>query len=368
MVILFIVICAIGLSLLPYWLIRANPFPQPSGQWQVGVADFIWDAPDLTGIIAKVWYPTTDKQGIRSPYIDKFDRTLSVITSGISPLVKLIAKIYLSRIITPSFIDATPTQLAGGCPVILFSPGFRSMNFLNTFYALEFASHGFIVIGINHPEMSAGSLLADGLQVAFKPVDTELVFAGYEQSDSLFSDLVLKQADNISNVLDEIISLNANTSSLLYRKINPNKIFAAGHSIGGAASFVACGKDKRIAKGANLDGIFIDPANTNYANKELLLISSNLVKYSPKDANTRTRIETIVAKDKIQREQLAVKANLHQCSFPSASHFNFMDLPLIIRFTLGIKIGLFGNVNGLELLSKTSAEMMNFFNSCIPSD
>lgn len=211
-----ILVCAIGIVLLPYWLIKTNPFPQPSGQWQVGVSDFIWDAPDRTGIIAKVWYP--------------------------------------------------------------------------------------------------------------------------------------------------IASSNTTTESPLYQKINMNKVFAAGHSVGGAASFVACGKDDRIAKGVNLDGIFVDPANTNYTNKELLLISSNWEKYSPKDKTSRSRIKTIRAKDKVQREQLALKANLHQCSFQSASHFNFMDLPLIIRSTIGKKIGLFGSIDELELLSKTSAEMKKFFN------
>ena len=79
-------------------------------------------------------------------------------------------------------------QLAGGCPVVLFSPGFQSMNFLNTFYALEFASHGFMALGINHPGISAYSLLADGSQVAFKPVDTDLVFAGYEQPRQKYAD------------------------------------------------------------------------------------------------------------------------------------------------------------------------------------
>ena len=363
MTILLLAICAIGILLLPYWLIRDRPFPQPSGQWQVGVADLIWDAPEHQGIIAKVWYPTTDRQGIHSPYIDRIDRTLAAITAGTNPIFRSIAKFYLGRVMTPSFIDATPMQLSGGCPVVLFSPGFQSMNFLNTFYALEFASHGFIVIGINHPGISAGSLLADGSQVAFKPVDIELAFAEYEQPDSLFSDLILKQAENISNVLDKIISSNATAGSLLHQKINQNKIFAAGHSTGGAASFVACGKDDRIAKGVNLDGIFIDPANTSYANKELLLISANWVKYSPKDKNTRTRIETMVVKDKIQRERLAARANLHQLSFPSASHFNFTDLPLIIRSPLGKKIGLFGNIDGLEVLSKTSAKMINLFDN-----
>lgn len=362
MAILFILVCAIGIFTLPYWLIPARPFPQPSGQWQVGGSDLIWDTPDRVGIIAKIWYPTSDRQGIQSPYIDNIDRTLSVMTAGINPLFKLIAKLYLGRVMTPSFINATPIQCQDGCPVILFSPGFRGINFLNTFYALEFASHGFVVIGINHPGISAGALLTDGSQVEFKPIDVELVFAEYEQPDSLFSHLVVEQAGNISKVLDKIISLNTTVYSFLYQKIDPKQVFAAGHSVGGAASFIACGKDDRITKGVNLDGIFVDIADTNYASKELLLISSNWEKYSPKDKNYRNRIDTIIAKDKIQREKLSAKANLHQRSFQSASHFNLMDLPLIIRSTIGKKIGLFGGIDGLKLLSETSAKMMDFFN------
>ena len=84
---------------------------------------------------------------------------------------------------------------------------------------------------------------------------------------------------------------------------------------------------------------------------------------SSQDKNTRTRIETMVVKDKIQREQLAAKANLQQFSFPSASHFNFTDLPLVIRSLVGKKIGLFGNIDGLEVLSKTSAKMISLFDN-----
>lgn len=361
---IFLIILAltIGIFLLPYWLIKTHPFLQPSGEWNVGISELIWDAPNRSGIIAKIWYPTNDRQDIYSPYIDKIDRILAVMTTEINPFFKFILKFYLSRITTPSFTNAKPIQFEDGCPVILFSPGFASIDFLNTFYALEFASHGFIVIGINHPEISLCTLMVDGSQIAFKPVDTELVFAEYDRPNSLFSDLVRAQADNISVIVDRIINLNTITGSLWHQKINPNKIFAAGHSIGGAASFVACGKDNRIAKGVNLDGIFVNPVNTNYENKELLLISANWEKYSPKDRETRTRIETIMAKDKNQREQLAIKANLDRCLFQSASHFNFMDLSLIIRSTIGKKIGLFGSIDGLELLSKTSTEIMRFFN------
>ncbi len=147
-------------------------------------------------------------------------------------------------------IDATLAQSQHGFPTILLSPGFGGVNFLNTFYALEFASHGFIVVGINHPGWSSGSLLVDGSQIAFNKVD----FNNVDRADTLFAEIVEKKANNLSAVLDELFHLNATIDSWLYQKINPDKIFTAGHSSGGSASFLACGADSRIAKSVNLDG------------------------------------------------------------------------------------------------------------------
>ena len=79
-----IFVCAILaiLFILPYLLISANPFPNPSGKWHVGTTDLIWDKPDLSGIIAKVWYPTDVKYNTGSPYIDRIDLILSTLTAG----------------------------------------------------------------------------------------------------------------------------------------------------------------------------------------------------------------------------------------------------------------------------------------------
>jgi Platelet-activating factor acetylhydrolase, isoform II len=277
-----------------------------------------------------------------------------------NPIFRSIAKLYLGRIITPSSIDATPMQLAGGCPVVLFSPGFQSMNFLNTFYGLEFASHGFIVIGINHPGISAGTLLTNGSRVEFETIDIKLAIDEYEQLDSLFSQLVVRQADNLSLIVNEITNLNTTVGSFLYQNIDPCRIFAAGHSVGGAASFVVCGKDSRIAKGINLDGIFVNTVGMNYEAKELLLISSDREKSRPKD-NTQKRYDLIMSKDKIQREQLSLKTNLEQTSLLETDHFDFTDLLLIIRPNIGKRIGFVGKMGGLKCLLETSRDMMKFF-------
>jgi hypothetical protein len=129
MAILLIFAGAIGILvfILPFFLISAHPFPQPSGRWNVGTSDLIWDRPDLSGIIAKVWYPTDDKNNEHAPYIDRIDLTLSALTVGMNPLYKFIFKLYLDRIRTPVSIDSIPANSPDGFPAIIFSPGFGAI-------------------------------------------------------------------------------------------------------------------------------------------------------------------------------------------------------------------------------------------------
>ena len=360
MAVFFVLICIVGIIALAYWIIPANPFPKPSGEWQVGTSDLIWDSSIHTGIIAKVWYPTNVTNGIQSPYID--NRTLSGITAQLNPLFRLLFnKFYIGRIITPTFSNVTPAQHQGGFPVILLSPGSGGMNFLNTFYALEFTSYGFIVVGINHPGSSGGALLTDGTQINFNTVDNK-IFEDVDMFAPFISQLIVEQSSNISMVLDRVIDLNYSPESFLNHKIDPSKIYAAGHSLGGAASFMACGKDKRISKGVNLDGAFYDASDTNYTGKRLLLIHADRDRYRPKNKTAQTQFDTILSGDKLQIQNLSDKADLQMLVFDRSNHVNFTDIPIIIQPRLAKAMGLIGEIDGLELLLETSRVIIKFFN------
>jgi Platelet-activating factor acetylhydrolase, isoform II len=354
----FIFIFIVGIVLLPFWLIPTNPFPSPSGQWRVGTAEITWDSSSHIGIIAKVWYPTNFTTGVNSPYVD------SALIAGLNPLLKLIFR----RITTPTFINAPLIYAASsqenrstaGCPLILLSPALGAINLLNTFYALEFASHGFIVIGINHPGSSGEALLADGSSVKFNNIEKE-VFEDIDRFESLASEIAVQQSRNLSMVLDTVVKLNSTTNSFLFQNINIGKIFAVGHSIGGTASFIACGRDSRIMKGINFDGYsFVDAIDTDYTGKELLLFNSDFDKYRPKNKTLQIRHDAIVAGDRIRIEQLAMKANLQETIVPLSKHSNFTDFPLIIRPVVTRIIGFVGKTDGLDLLLKTSAISINF--------
>ncbi len=356
MAIFFIVICIVGIILLPYWIIRANPFSKPSGKWNVGTSNLIWDSSNHSGIIAKVWYPTDIENVTPSPYLSKLGQNFSS-NIVVNLLLKLIfSNLFLGHIKTPVSIDVTPSQSPAGFPAILFSPGWFGINSLNTFYGLEFASHGFIVIGINHPGSSIGTMLADGSQISF---DSD----GFDNPELLASKITVERANDLSMVLDRVISLNDNRASFLYQRINTSQIFAAGHSIGGSASFAACGQDLRISKSVNFDGFFfMEEIDLSCPDKEFLLIQPDRLNSRAKDKNSQDKFSIMMAKDSVRITDLASSSNFHHLLFLSITHVSFTDLPLVINPTFSKTISLFGKADGLDLLLKTARVTMDFFN------
>jgi Platelet-activating factor acetylhydrolase, isoform II len=363
-ILIFICVGAIAIFALPYLLIARTEFPQPSGKWQVGTQDITWDTPDLSqiGIIAKVWYPTNDRSDKSSRYIDRLGRVFSDATAT-NLSYKLIFWLLLRVTTSPALIDAMPIDCPDGLPIILFSPGFGGINYLGTFYALEFASNGFIVIGINHPKSNVGTMCTDGSQLKFESFDPS-IFNEPAKLEQYIGKVTQAQAQNISGIIDKVIQLDSVPDSLFYNRINNSKICAAGHSAGGAASFVACGQDRRILKAVDLDGTFIDLGieNADYTGKKLLSVNADREKYKPKEKKSLRQYDAIIAIDKLWMDKLAAKANLQQQIIESTTHYSFTDLSILINPKIGRKLGLLGRSDGLSILSETSKTMIDFFN------
>ncbi|WP_310483555.1 hypothetical protein [Chamaesiphon sp. VAR_48_metabat_403] len=364
-ILIFIFLGAVAIFALPYVLIARTELPQPSGKWQVGTQDITWDTPNRsqTDLIAKVWYPTNDRSGESSRYIDRLGRVFADGTA-INLSFKIIFWLLRRVTTSPASIDAVPIDRPDGLPIILFSPGFGGINYLGTFYALEFASHGFIVIGINHPQFNVGTVCADGSQLKFENFDPA-IFNEPAKLEQYIGKVTQSQAQNISAIIDKAIQLDSLPDSLFYRRVNPSRIFAAGHSIGGAASFVACGQDRRISKAVDLDGAFVDLdiENANYIGKKLLSINADREQYKPKDKKSLRQYDAIITIDKLWMDKLDNKANLQKQIIESTTHYSFTDLSILINPAIGRKIGLLGRSDGLSILSRTSKTIIDFFNA-----
>ena len=95
--------------------------------------------------------------------------------------------------------------------------------------------------------------------------------------------------------------------------------------------------------------------------KEFLLMLSNRDKYASQGNRPQNSFNVVMAKDKLRIDQFTHHANVRKQILSSANHLNFMDLSLILSPVFSKRIGLFGETDRLELLLKTSATMITFF-------
>jgi len=205
-------------------------------------------------------------------------------------------------------------------------------------------------------------MCVDGSQLKFENFDPA-IFNEPTKLEQFIGTATRSQAQNISKVVDRVIELNSISKSLFYQRINTLKIFAAGHSAGGAASFVACGQDRRILRAVDLDGAFVDLEieKADYLEKKLLSINAD--RYKPTNKKSLHQYDVMMASDKLWMDKLDGKANLDRQIVELTTHYSFTDLSILINPTIGQKLGLLGKADGFKILSQTSKIMINFFNA-----
>lgn len=134
--------------------------------------------------------------------------------------------------------------------------------------------------------------------------------------------------------------------------------------MGGVTSFLACGRDQRLAKCANLDGRLEQFLDTSYSDKELLLIESEV---NPTDTElrqwglSRSRYQTLRKEHEQIIQILSSQTSLQLLVFKQSKHLNFTDLPLV--FKLSQRAGLVGETDSFELLSNSSKQLVKFFSN-----
>jgi predicted dienelactone hydrolase len=233
------------LILLPFFTL-----PRPTGPYQVGTRtqSFTDETRSLDGsprtpnsapreLVVQLWYPIDEHQGAS---LARYVRAAEV-----SPL-----KSYLAGIRTNSWQDAAIARTGAPFPVLLYGHGWGSRRTIDTFLAEDLASHGFVVVAIDHPlnsariRLSDGSILKATLGGGLNPFGKD----GPSGVEALWNDELTHWTADQSFVLDQL------QHSDLAARLDPTRIGAFGHSFGGAASFAMLGRDPRVKAAVNLDG------------------------------------------------------------------------------------------------------------------
>jgi Platelet-activating factor acetylhydrolase, isoform II len=154
-----------------------------------------------------------------------------------------------------SFENAPVSAFQPVYPVLIFSQaGFSVLSYSSIIE--EIASHGYVIVGINHTYDAPVTAFSDGRVIPASPQFMEGVNsrAGLIEESFQFRAAVAdyKTAD-IKFVVDQLAEINKR-SGVLAGRLDLTGLGVFGHSLGGNAALEFCRKDNRCKVAVNLDG------------------------------------------------------------------------------------------------------------------
>ncbi|HET9533149.1 MAG TPA: hypothetical protein VFQ92_22525 [Blastocatellia bacterium] len=140
--------------------------PEPTGPYAVGRTSFHWkdasrqevmtdDPGDGREIMAQVWYPA--QLPVKAPSTAAYFPDLGLLRTAFSDS----RRITLAAVRSHAFSDVRIATSREPFPVVIFSPGAGMSTFFYSAVVEELTSHGYIVVGINHPYESLGVVFPD---------------------------------------------------------------------------------------------------------------------------------------------------------------------------------------------------------------
>lgn len=251
-----------GLSLLLFLslLIYLQPeLPTTGGPYTVGRTTLRWvdtarpevlteDPEDFREVVVRVWYPAEPDTGGKAGYFPDLSAVFqSLVESGEVTWWQASA---LRFVRSDSPLDARPLKAHSPYPVVIFSPGNgTNIEFYSTL-AIEIASHGYIVMGLNHPYDVPAVELSDGRVAPYDKAQWSLTPDAHRAYTT--ERMQVRIADMLF-VLERLGDMNA--SGPFAGRLDLNSIAAAGHSLGGIAASEACRADSRFRACLNYDGL-----------------------------------------------------------------------------------------------------------------
>jgi dienelactone hydrolase len=173
-----------------------------------------------------------------------------------------------------SYPDRPARGEVGKFPVLLNSPGMGDATGWSTAQAEDLASHGYVVVAINHTHEAFSVHFPDGrIEHTVVPLDSP--------QEVLRDVLLPTRVADTRFVLDELFAAASGHGSQATRALPANlatsldltKVGMFGHSLGGSTTVQTLHDDPRIGAGIDLDGPILGSVATEGTDKPLLMLA-----------------------------------------------------------------------------------------------
>lgn len=340
---LYLVIAVALPALLPVFSLE-----KPTGPFQVGTVTYDWtdekrmeeatkEPNDKRELMVQVWYPSEKTDNLKkAPYI----KEVSEVAKGLERQIGIPSLLlsHLKYVKSNSYLNGKLSAKQQKFPLLIFSHGFGSNRNINTFEVEELASHGYIVVGIDHTYDAAATVFSNGRVALYNSDNKKMITEDVEKMDG-HNEIWVKDVQFVLNKIEEINKkdpLNHFTG-----RIDLDKIGMFGHSYGGATAGQIVMRDSRVKAGINMDGAFAgSPISEKGIGKPFMMMDSENTLNTYKGDYTslnksgikgdlRKKYEDYFAKMYIKRNN-AIANGGYSLLINNTQHLSYTDSSLIV--------------------------------------
>lgn len=337
----------------PLWLVAlALPvifpvarLPRTTGPYVVGTAAYQWDDParpeiytpapdDVRQIMVQFWYPAAAaRDADTAPFLDRAETGGPILARRLKLPGFLFNHTALIR--TASVPDAPLAGEPARFPVLIFSPGYNSMRTQSTTLMEELASHGYVVVALDHTYSGVLTIFpGDRVELLDPSIlpDREVIGVERYRQASLGVGDVWEQ--DVAFVLGRLAA--GNVDARFAGRLDMDRVGLFGHSTGGGTITRLCSRDPRCKVGVGLDAwmnVVPDEIIDAGSDRPMLFLMSERW---PKPEND----------GRMQRYR-AGSAQVAWLTMKNTDHYDFTDLPFLSP--LAASIGLAGDVDGYRV-------------------
>jgi predicted dienelactone hydrolase len=320
---------------LPAYVFPVFKFEKPTGPYAVGTVSRYWvdhsryrdwtaGSGNPREIMVQIWYPAEPGTGTG---ISPYHPHVKYLTHELARTFGLPRLMFSNfhYVMSNSLTNAQMVTDRQHYPVLLFSHGFNGYRSQNTFQVEELASHGYIVVGIDHSYVAAGTAFPDGRVAPAHRLDNFTENAMKPFLDEWVADARF--------VLDQLSRLNAADPGRTFtNRLDLTRVGYFGHSFGGAAAAQTLSIDSRFKAGINMDGFPFGNAHIRGVKQPFMHLQSDR---SLADISEEELVSMNMTPQKLQRYSIEWNRRMQRIcgrgyimKIRGTKHFDFSDCPL----------------------------------------